>query len=145
MFPYSLLIMAMMMYLPALIWRFLAMPSLGSDLLFIIDELDKSYNRSILIAQSIVELRDKASNPLEFSSELERSGQLAVQISLIHYSKYQNSPCIKLYILTFMQFNKDLNRIAMYIPLPCIRPTIVTETELICPNTTYLVMLVCTD
>ncbi|XP_076129775.1 pannexin-3-like isoform X1 [Alosa pseudoharengus] len=75
MFPYSLLIMAMMMYLPALIWRFLAMPSLGSDLLFIIDELDKSYNRSILIAQSIVDLREKASDPLEFKSELERAKQ----------------------------------------------------------------------
>uniref|UniRef100_A0A4W4FSV2 Pannexin n=1 Tax=Electrophorus electricus TaxID=8005 RepID=A0A4W4FSV2_ELEEL len=56
MFPYSLLIMAMMMYLPALIWRFLAMPSLGSDLLFIIDELDKSYNRSVRLAQTILEL-----------------------------------------------------------------------------------------
>uniref|UniRef100_A0A673MFR8 Pannexin n=1 Tax=Sinocyclocheilus rhinocerous TaxID=307959 RepID=A0A673MFR8_9TELE len=52
MFPYSLLVMAMMMYLPALIWRYLAVPSLTSDLFFIIDELDKSYNRSILNMKS---------------------------------------------------------------------------------------------
>uniref|UniRef100_A0A8C9U5K1 Pannexin n=1 Tax=Scleropages formosus TaxID=113540 RepID=A0A8C9U5K1_SCLFO len=51
MFPYSLLAMAMLMYLPALIWRFLVMPCLGADLLFIIDELDMSYNRSVRIAQ----------------------------------------------------------------------------------------------
>uniref|UniRef100_A0A8C9SYJ1 Pannexin 3 n=1 Tax=Scleropages formosus TaxID=113540 RepID=A0A8C9SYJ1_SCLFO len=52
MFPYSLLAMAMLMYLPALIWRFLVMPCLGADLLFIIDELDMSYNRSVRIAQN---------------------------------------------------------------------------------------------
>lgn len=71
MFPYSLLIMAMMLYLPALIWKFLAMPTLGSDLLFIIDELDKSYNRSVRLAQSIVELKQNT-NPYEFQAELQR-------------------------------------------------------------------------
>ncbi|XP_026868505.2 pannexin-3 isoform X1 [Electrophorus electricus] len=70
MFPYSLLIMAMMMYLPALIWRFLAMPSLGSDLLFIIDELDKSYNRSVRLAQTILELQQSSESPQEFQAEL---------------------------------------------------------------------------
>ncbi|XP_030648658.1 pannexin-3 isoform X2 [Chanos chanos] len=73
MFPYSLLIMAMMMYLPALIWRFLAMPSLGSDLLFIIDELDKSYNRSIRLAQNILDLQKNSENSQEFQAELERA------------------------------------------------------------------------
>ncbi|XP_021479489.1 pannexin-3 isoform X2 [Oncorhynchus mykiss] len=72
-FPYSLLAMTMMMYLPALIWRFLVMPSLGSDLLFIIDELDKSYNRSIRLAQSILEMRQNTQNPLTFQAELERA------------------------------------------------------------------------
>lgn len=71
MFPYSLLIMAMTMYLPALIWKFLAMPTLGSDLLFIIDELDKSYNRSVRLAQSIVELKQNT-DPYEFQVELQR-------------------------------------------------------------------------
>lgn len=72
MFPYSLLAMAMFMYLPALIWRQLVMPSLGSDLLFIIDELDKSYNRSIRLAQSILEMRQTTNNPLTFQAELQR-------------------------------------------------------------------------
>uniref|UniRef100_A0A672JGU8 Pannexin n=1 Tax=Salarias fasciatus TaxID=181472 RepID=A0A672JGU8_SALFA len=57
MFPYSLLAMAVLMYLPALIWRQLVMPTLASDLLFIIDELDKSYNRSIRLAQSILDMQ----------------------------------------------------------------------------------------
>uniref|UniRef100_A0A674IG64 Pannexin 3 n=1 Tax=Terrapene triunguis TaxID=2587831 RepID=A0A674IG64_9SAUR len=46
-FPYSLLLIAVAMYLPSLLWRYTAAPALNSDLLFIIDELDKSYNRSI--------------------------------------------------------------------------------------------------
>lgn len=64
--------MAMFMYLPALIWRQLVTPSLGSDLLFIIDELDKSYNRSIRMAQSILEMRQATNNPLTFQAELQR-------------------------------------------------------------------------
>lgn len=72
MFPYSLLAMAVLMYLPALIWRQLVMPSLGSDLLFIIDELDKSYNRSVRLAQSILDMRQNTKNPLTFQAELER-------------------------------------------------------------------------
>uniref|UniRef100_A0A672NRC7 Pannexin n=1 Tax=Sinocyclocheilus grahami TaxID=75366 RepID=A0A672NRC7_SINGR len=73
MFPYSLLVMAMMMYLPALIWRYLAVPSLTSDLFFIIDELDKSYNRSVRLAQSILDLKQHSENPLQFQTELERA------------------------------------------------------------------------
>ncbi|KAG9351517.1 hypothetical protein JZ751_022768 [Albula glossodonta] len=73
MFPYSLLAMAVLMYLPAMIWRFLVTPCLGSDLLFIIDELDKSYNRSVRLAQSILELRHSTSNPMDFQAELERA------------------------------------------------------------------------
>ncbi|MFT7818606.1 pannexin-3 [Arapaima gigas] len=73
MFPYSLLAMAMLMYLPALIWRFLVMPCLGSDLLFVIDEMDKSYNRSVRIAQSILNLQQNAPDQMEFQVELERA------------------------------------------------------------------------
>nr|XP_061801377.1 uncharacterized protein panx3 isoform X1 [Nerophis lumbriciformis] len=73
MFPYSLLAMAVLMYLPALIWRQLVVPSLGSDLLFIIDELDKSYNRSIRLAQSILDMRQNTNNPLTFQAELQRA------------------------------------------------------------------------
>ncbi|XP_056096163.1 uncharacterized protein LOC130075548 isoform X4 [Rhinichthys klamathensis goyatoka] len=73
MFPYSLLVMSMMMYLPAVIWRYLAVPSLTSDLFFIIDELDKSYNRSVRLAQSILDLKVQSENPLQFQAELERA------------------------------------------------------------------------
>ncbi|XP_052423308.1 homeobox protein PKNOX2 isoform X3 [Carassius gibelio] len=73
MFPYSLLVMAMMMYLPGLIWRYLAVPSLTSDLFFIIDELDKSYNRSVRLAQSILDLKQHSESPLQFQAELERA------------------------------------------------------------------------
>uniref|UniRef100_A0A3Q3E0L6 Pannexin n=1 Tax=Labrus bergylta TaxID=56723 RepID=A0A3Q3E0L6_9LABR len=71
MFPYSLMAMAVLMYLPALIWRQLVMPTLGSDLLFIIDELDKSYNRSVRLAQSILDMRQNTQNPLTFQAELQ--------------------------------------------------------------------------
>ena len=74
MFPYSLLAMAVLMYLPALIWRQLVMPVLGSDLLFVIDELDNSYNRSVRMAQSILDMRQNTKNPLTFQAELDRSG-----------------------------------------------------------------------
>ncbi|KAG7258407.1 hypothetical protein CRUP_025920, partial [Coryphaenoides rupestris] len=73
MFPYSLLAMAVLMYLPALIWRQLAMPILGSDLLFVIDELDKSYNRSVRMAQCILDMRHNTKNPLTFQAELDRA------------------------------------------------------------------------
>ncbi|KAG7515251.1 pannexin-3 isoform X1 [Solea senegalensis] len=73
MFPYSLLAMAVLMYLPALIWRQLVMPTLGSDLLFVIDELDKSYNRSIRLAQNILDMRQNTQNPLTFQAELQRA------------------------------------------------------------------------
>lgn len=83
MFPYSLLAMAVLMYLPALIWRQLVMPSLGSDLLFIIDELDKSYNRSIRLAQNILDMRQNTKNPLTFQAELQRyEGGGAINFSL---------------------------------------------------------------
>ncbi|KAG2469608.1 PANX3 protein, partial [Polypterus senegalus] len=73
MFPYSLLVMAVMMYLPAMLWRFLVMPCLGADLLFVMDELDKSYNRSVRMAQSIVELQQNSRNSKTFAAELERA------------------------------------------------------------------------
>uniref|UniRef100_A0A8D3CB66 Pannexin 3 n=1 Tax=Scophthalmus maximus TaxID=52904 RepID=A0A8D3CB66_SCOMX len=70
MFPYSLMAMAVLMYLPALIWRQLVMPTLSSDLLFVIDELDKSYNRSIRLAQNILDMRQTTKNPLTFQYPL---------------------------------------------------------------------------
>ncbi|XP_032878304.1 pannexin-1 isoform X1 [Amblyraja radiata] len=53
-FPYVLLLVAILMYVPTLFWRFTAAPQLYGDLTFIIEELDKAYNRGIRLAQHIV-------------------------------------------------------------------------------------------
>ncbi|KAM6932933.1 pannexin-1a [Xenentodon cancila] len=50
-FPYILLLVAVMMYTPALFWRFSAAPLLQSDLGFIVEELDRSYNRAVTLAK----------------------------------------------------------------------------------------------
>ncbi|XP_043928582.1 pannexin-1 [Protopterus annectens] len=51
-FPYILLLVAIVLYVPSLIWRFTAAPHLQSDLSFIMEELDKAYNRAIKLASS---------------------------------------------------------------------------------------------
>ncbi|XP_006892860.1 PREDICTED: pannexin-3 [Elephantulus edwardii] len=71
--PYSLLGLAMAMYLPVLLWQYAAVPALSSDLLFIISELDKSYNRSIRLVQHMVKIRQKSSDPHGFWDELEKA------------------------------------------------------------------------
>ncbi|XP_067841557.1 pannexin-1a [Heptranchias perlo] len=53
-FPYVLLLVAILMYVPALFWQFTAAPQLYGELTFIIEELDKAYNRGIRLAQHIV-------------------------------------------------------------------------------------------
>ncbi|XP_071370018.1 pannexin-1-like [Centroberyx affinis] len=50
-FPYILLLVAVMMYTPALFWRFSAAPLLQSDLGFIMEELDRCYNRAVTLAK----------------------------------------------------------------------------------------------
>ncbi|XP_053467374.1 pannexin-1a [Ictalurus furcatus] len=52
-FPYILLFVAMLMYVPALFWRFTVTPGLSSDLTFIMDQLDRSYNRAIKLAKRL--------------------------------------------------------------------------------------------
>lgn len=70
--PYSLLALAVVMYLPVLLWQYAAVPALSSDLLFIISELDKSYNRSIRLVQHMVKIKLKSSDPHVFWDELEK-------------------------------------------------------------------------
>ncbi|XP_029293733.1 pannexin-1-like [Cottoperca gobio] len=55
-FPYILLLLAILMYIPALFWRFTAAPHLSSDLNFIMEELDRFYNRGIKLAKNIASL-----------------------------------------------------------------------------------------
>ncbi|XP_041850723.1 pannexin-1-like [Melanotaenia boesemani] len=50
-FPYILLLVAVLMYTPALFWRFSAAPLLQSDLGFILEELDRCYNRAVTLAK----------------------------------------------------------------------------------------------
>ncbi|KAG7479233.1 hypothetical protein JOB18_021320 [Solea senegalensis] len=50
-FPYILLLVAVLMYTPALFWRFSAAPLLLSDLGFIMEELDRCYNRAVTLAK----------------------------------------------------------------------------------------------
>lgn len=52
-FPYILLLVAVLMYTPALFWRFSAAPLLQSDLSFIMEELDRCYNRAVTLAKRL--------------------------------------------------------------------------------------------
>ncbi|CAB1347822.1 unnamed protein product [Coregonus sp. 'balchen'] len=68
-FPYILLLVAVIMYSPAVFWRFSASPLLQSDLSFIIEELDRCYNRAVTLAKHMAtagEYTDSgASDPTE--------------------------------------------------------------------------------
>ncbi|NXX99308.1 PANX3 protein, partial [Centropus bengalensis] len=72
-FPYALLVVAVLMYMPYLLWRYAAVPALHSDLLFIIDELDKSYNRSVRLVQHMRKVQQASANPERFWEEYERA------------------------------------------------------------------------
>ncbi|KAG7277289.1 hypothetical protein CRUP_036958, partial [Coryphaenoides rupestris] len=55
-FPYALLLLATVMSIPAIIWRFTGQPRLSSDLKFIMEELDRFYSRAIQLAKNLVTL-----------------------------------------------------------------------------------------
>lgn len=69
-FPYILLLLAILLYIPALLWRFTAAPHISSDLGFIMEELDRFYNRSIRFARNLAAL-DGTDVPEETHSALE--------------------------------------------------------------------------
>ncbi|XP_015241159.1 PREDICTED: pannexin-1-like [Cyprinodon variegatus] len=52
-FPYILLLVAVLMYSPALFWRFSAAPLLQSDLAFIMEELDRCYNCAVTLVKRL--------------------------------------------------------------------------------------------
>ncbi|XP_028619221.1 pannexin-1 [Grammomys surdaster] len=93
-FPYILLLFAILLYLPALFWRFAAAPHLCSDLKFIMEELDKVYNRAIKAAKSArdLDLRDGPGPP----GVTENVGQSLWEISESHF-KY---PIVEQYLKT---------------------------------------------
>ncbi|KAI1903167.1 hypothetical protein AGOR_G00024420 [Albula goreensis] len=70
-FPYILLLVAILLYIPALLWRFTAAPHLFSDLNFIMEELDRSYNRAIKLAKSLASNLDTSDAPVDSQSPLD--------------------------------------------------------------------------
>ncbi|XP_045673997.1 pannexin-1 [Phyllostomus hastatus] len=94
-FPYILLLVAILLYLPSLFWRFAVAPHICSDLKFIMEELDKVYNRAIKAAKSArdLDLRDGVS-PVPDSNE--NIGQSLWEISESHF-KY---PIVEQYLKT---------------------------------------------
>ncbi|XP_008058816.1 pannexin-1 [Carlito syrichta] len=94
-FPYILLLFAILLYLPPLFWRFAAAPHLCSDLKFIMEELDKVYNRAIKAARSArdLDLRDGA---CPGAGVAENVGKSLWEISESHF-KY---PIVEQYLKT---------------------------------------------
>nr|7DWB_A Chain A, Pannexin-1 [Homo sapiens]7DWB_B Chain B, Pannexin-1 [Homo sapiens]7DWB_C Chain C, Pannexin-1 [Homo sapiens]7DWB_D Chain D, Pannexin-1 [Homo sapiens]7DWB_E Chain E, Pannexin-1 [Homo sapiens]7DWB_F Chain F, Pannexin-1 [Homo sapiens]7DWB_G Chain G, Pannexin-1 [Homo sapiens] len=114
-FPYILLLFAILLYLPPLFWRFAAAPHICSDLKFIMEELDKVYNRAIKAAKSArdLDMRDGAcsvwSHPqFEKPGVTENLGQSLWEVSESHF-KY---PIVEQYLKTKKNSN---NLIIKYI------------------------------
>ncbi|XP_058519718.1 pannexin-1 [Ochotona princeps] len=98
-FPYILLLFAILLYLPHLFWRFAAAPHLFSDLKFIMEELDKVYNRAIKATKSVrnPDLPDGGSCPIPaFPSANENAGQSFWEVPESHF-KY---PIVEQYLKT---------------------------------------------
>lgn len=106
-FPYILLLVAILLYLPSLFWRFAAAPHICSDLKFIIEELDKVYNRAIKAAKSVRDL-DLRDGPCTVPGSNENVGQSLWEISESHF-KY---PIVEQYLKTKKNSN---NLIVKYI------------------------------
>lgn len=101
-FPYILLLVAILLYLPSLFWRFTAAPHLCSDLKFIMEELDKVYNRAIKAAKSMHDL-DVTDGASPVPGVNENAGQSLWEISESHF-KY---PIVEQYLKT-KKNSKDL-------------------------------------
>ncbi|XP_053546940.1 pannexin-3 [Bombina bombina] len=69
-FPYILIAIAVAMYIPVVLWKSISESSLNLDLVFIIDELDKSYNRSIKLVQYLLKTHRTCPDPHIFWEEL---------------------------------------------------------------------------
>ncbi|XP_045339568.1 pannexin-1 [Leopardus geoffroyi] len=106
-FPYILLLVAILLYLPSLFWRFAAAPHLCSDLKFIMEELDKVYNRSIKAAKSVCD-QDMRDGPGPVPGVNENTGQSLWEISESHF-KY---PIVEQYLKTKKHCN---NLIVKYV------------------------------
>lgn len=116
-FPYILLLVAILLYLPSLFWRFAAAPHICSDLKFIMEELDKVYNRAIKAAKSIHD-RDLRDGTCSVPGSNENVGQSLWEISESHF-KY---PIVEQYLKTKKNSN---NLIVKYISCRVLTVTII--------------------
>uniref|UniRef100_A0A8C2JB10 Pannexin-1-like n=1 Tax=Cyprinus carpio TaxID=7962 RepID=A0A8C2JB10_CYPCA len=97
-FPYILLLVAVSVYMPALFWRFTGAPVLSSDLTFIMEELDRSYNRAIKLSKCLYTAG-------KLDSESARMGsQSSVRDLTESYFKY---PLVEQYLRT-KRFSRGL-------------------------------------
>ncbi|XP_053308144.1 pannexin-3 [Spea bombifrons] len=69
-YPYILLLVSVAMYIPAALWKYVSRSSLSTDLTFIVDELDKSYNRSIRLVQHLLDSHRTSADPALFWEEI---------------------------------------------------------------------------
>lgn len=67
-FPYMLLLVAVSVYLPTLYWRFTGAPVLSSDLTFIMEELDRTYNRAIKLSKCLYAAGRRDTDPAHMGS-----------------------------------------------------------------------------
>uniref|UniRef100_H3CL66 Pannexin n=1 Tax=Tetraodon nigroviridis TaxID=99883 RepID=H3CL66_TETNG len=93
-FPYVLLLMAILVYIPTLIWRFTAAPQLSSDLKFIMVELDRFYNRAIELAKKQISSgsTDSPESPLSLNRCVLAMTRGCLKYPLVeHYLKSKRS------------------------------------------------------
>lgn len=98
-FPYILLLVAVLMYTPALFWRFSAAPLLQSDLGFIMEELDRCYNRAVTLAKRMATsgllTPDRYSRTPEVHSNLQRKLVAVSLLQILHRRKKPVSAVVK--------------------------------------------------
>ncbi|KAG8434693.1 hypothetical protein GDO86_012885, partial [Hymenochirus boettgeri] len=116
-FPYTLMIVAVAMYIPAALWKYISKSLLNSDLHFIVDELDKSYNRSIKTVQHLLNTHTTCSDPHLFLEEI-KSARLVRYFEFPLLERYltskQHSHCL---VLTYLLRNILL---LIFIILTCV-------------------------
>lgn len=107
-FPYILLLVAVLLYIPALFWRFTATPSLSSDLSFIMEELDRCYNRAIRLAKSLTIKQDKdiAEDPHRCSA-VNIFKTPAITFPVVTNTVF-DSPRVGIFSAAIIQFNSHL-------------------------------------
>ncbi|OCT70426.1 pannexin-3 [Xenopus laevis] len=116
-FPYTLMIVAVAMYIPVVLWKYTSKSLLNTDLLFIVDELDKSYNRSIKLVQHLLKAHRTCSDPNLFWEELKSARHVRYfEFPLLerYLTCKQHSHCL---VLTYLLRNVLL---LLFIALTCI-------------------------